>query len=157
MRSNFQEYYPFFVSTRTFTYLYALKILTNNQKMSDSKVYQPVWNKYMAVLILKIKEAVKKGEPQSFTMDKIDFESASSRKNAKYQFNVEMKEGRIAINKNNAAIARDFVRAINEHDSLKEIVRSRPFKFVLDSKFALTITANWVAEKAKEEVEAEKA
>lgn len=111
----------------------------------------------MAVLILKIKEAVKKGEPQSFTMDKIDFESASSRKNAKYQFNVEMKEGRIAINKNNAAIARDFVRAINEHDSLKEIVRSRPFKFVLDSKFALTITANWVAEKAKEEVEAEKA
>ena len=110
--------------------------------MSDTKMYQQVWNKYFPVIILKIKSAIKKNEMQHLGIDKIDFENASTRKSVKFQFNLEMKEGRTLTNKNNSAVARDFARALNEYEITKELIRTGHFKFIMNNKFVLSIEAN---------------
>lgn len=110
--------------------------------MNEFKIYQPVWNKYMPVISMKLRTAIKKNELQKLSMDKIDFENAGSRKNAKYRFNLEMREGRAISDKNNSAIALDFASALNENESIKPLINSNHLKFSLDSKFVLSIQSN---------------
>ena len=117
----------------------------NNQipePMNEFKIYQPVWNKYMPVISMKLRTAIKKNELQKLSMDKIDFENAGSRKNAKYRFNLEMREGRAISDKNNSAIALDFASALNENEAIKSLINSNHLKFSLDSKFVLSIESN---------------
>lgn len=110
--------------------------------MSNSKIYQSVWNKYLPVIILKLKSAINKNELQQFGMDRIDFENASSRKNVKFQFTLEMKEGRTLLNKNNSSVATDFARALNDQEITKELIKKGHFKFIMDNKFILSIQVN---------------
>ena len=110
--------------------------------MSDFNVYQPVWKKFLPVIAIKIKSAVKKGEKQQVAMDRLDFEKASTSKNRKYQFDLELNEGRTLKSKQTPTIAHDFARALNEHEITKEIIRTRNFRFNLDSKFVLNIHLN---------------
>ncbi|HLG33546.1 MAG TPA: hypothetical protein VI757_01590 [Bacteroidia bacterium] len=110
--------------------------------MNDFNIYQPVWNKYMPVISMKLRSAVKKNELQKLGMDRIDFENAASRKNAKYQFNLEMREGRAISHKNNSPIALDFARALNENNSINSLIKTGHFVFTMDSKFVLSILSN---------------
>jgi hypothetical protein len=105
-------------------------------------MYQYVWNKFLPVIALKLKAAVKKREPQQLEIDKLDFERASDKKNAKYQFKLEMNEGRSLRSKDNSAIALDFARALNEYEITKEIIKTGSFKFSMNTKFVLSIEAN---------------
>jgi len=105
-------------------------------------MYQYVWNKFLPVIAMKLKTAVKKREPQQLEIDKLDFERASDKKNAKYQFKLEMNEGRTIRSKDNSAIALDFARALNEFDVTKEILKGGYFRFNMNSKFILTIELN---------------
>ena len=95
----------------------------------------------MPVIAMKIKTAVRKREPQQLEIDKLDFERASDKKNAKYQFMLEMNEGRTLRSKDNSAIALDFARALNEFDLTKELIKTGSFKFNLNTKFVLSIEA----------------
>jgi hypothetical protein len=110
--------------------------------MSDFNVYQPVWKKFLPVITIKIKSSIKKGEKQQVAMDRLDFEKASPNKNRKYQFDLELNEGRTLKSKTTSAIAHDFARALNDYEATKEIIRTRNFKFNLDSKFILNIYLN---------------
>ena len=112
--------------------------------MSDTKIYQAVWNKYLPVIFIKIKSAVKKNELQQFGIDKIDFENASHRKNTKFQFTLELNEGRTIISKNISPVARDFARALNDSEMTKNIIKTGRFVFTLNNKFILSIQANQV-------------
>ncbi len=107
--------------------------------MSDLTTYQPVWKKFLPVIAIKIKSAVKNGGQQTVAMDKLDFEKASSSKNRKYQFNLELNEGRTLKSRKAPTIANDFARALNDYEITKEIIRTGNFSFTLDSKFILTI------------------
>jgi len=110
--------------------------------MSDLNVYQPVWKKFFPVIAIKLKSAIKKGEKQQVAMDRLDFEKASSSKNRKYQFDLELNEGRTLNSKQTSAIGHDFARALNDHEITKELIRTRNFRFNLDSKFVLNIYLN---------------
>jgi hypothetical protein len=110
--------------------------------MSDLNVYQPVWKKFFPVIAIKLKSAIKKGEKQQVAMDRLDFEKASTSKNRKYQFDLELNEGRTLNSKQTSAIAHDFARALNDYEITKELIRTRNFKFNLDSKFVLNIYLN---------------
>ena len=107
--------------------------------MSDLTMYQQVWKKFLPVIAIKIKSAVKNGGQQTVAMDKLDFEKASSSKNRKYQFNLELNEGRTLRSRQASTIAHDFARALNDYEITKEIIRTGNFSFTLDSKFILTI------------------
>jgi hypothetical protein len=110
--------------------------------MSEITTYQPVWKKFLPVIVIKIKSAVKNGTKQQVPMDRLDFEKASSSKNRKYQFDLELNEGRTLRGKQTPTIAHDFARALNDHEVVKEIIRTRNFRFNLDSKFILNIHLN---------------
>jgi hypothetical protein len=110
--------------------------------MSDFNIYQPVWKKFLPVIAIKIKSSVKSGEKQQVAMDRLDFEKASPNKNRKYQFDLELNEGRTLRSKQTSAIAHDFARALNDYEATKEIIRTRNFRFNLDSKFILNIHLN---------------
>ena len=116
-------------------------------------MYQYVWNKFLPVIAMKLKTAVKKNEPQVLEIDKLDFERASDKKNAKYQFKLEMNEGRALRSKDNSAIALDFARALNEFESTKEIIKTGSFKFSMNTKFMLSIEPKLAVAKAETPVE----
>jgi hypothetical protein len=108
--------------------------------MSNLKTYQLVWNKFLPVIAMKLKTAVKQGEMQLLEMDKVDFEKAGSSKNSKYQFDLEMNEGRTIRSRTASGIALDFSRALMEFESTKELVKTGNFKFNLNSKFVLSMS-----------------
>lgn len=119
--------------------------------MSETNTYQPVWKKFFPAIVIKIKSAVKNGTQQQVPMDRLDFEKASSSKNRKYQFDLELNEGRTLRGKETPAIGHDFARALNDHEITKEIIRTRNFRFNLDSKFILNIHLKVPAEPVVEE------
>jgi hypothetical protein len=120
--------------------------------MSDINTYQPVWKKFLPVIVIKLKSAVKNGTQQQIPMDRLDFEKASSSKNRKYQFDLELYDGRTLRSKQTPTIAHDFARALNDHEIVKEIIRTRNFRFNLDSKFVLNIYLNTPEKPAVEEL-----
>jgi|SRR3954466_11354370 hypothetical protein len=117
--------------------------------MSNLKIYQSVWNKFLPVIAMKLRSAVKQGELQKLDMDKLDFEKASNRKNCKYQFDLELNEGRTLRSKTTATIGLDFARALNEYEPTRDLIKSGIFKFTLSGKFILSIS------QVKAEVKAE--
>jgi len=110
--------------------------------MSALNTYQSVWNKLLPLITLKLRAALKNGELQEVPTDKIDFEKASNRKNCKYQFNLEMNEGRTLKSKETSAIAHEFAFALNEYPATKDLIKTGNFKFTLNSKFILSIQVN---------------
>jgi len=112
--------------------------------MSNINIYQSVWNKFLPLITLKVKAAIRIGEVQTIEMDKIDFERASDKKNSKFPFDLEMNEGRSQKSKKTSAIALDFARALNENDTAKDLLKVGNFKFVLNNKFVMSISANTV-------------
>lgn len=110
--------------------------------MSTLNIYQPIWDKFLPVILLKLKTALKKGEVQVLEMDKLDFERASDRKNGKYNFDLEMNEGRALRSKQTSAVGLDFARALNENMATKELIKNGRFKFTLSTKFVLSVQAN---------------
>lgn len=112
--------------------------------MSNINIYQSVWNKFLPLITLKVKAAIRIGEVQTIEMDKIDFERASDKKNSKFPFDLEMNEGRSQKSKKTSAIALDFARALNENDTAKDLLKVGNFKFVLSNKFVMSISANTV-------------
>jgi hypothetical protein len=110
--------------------------------MADAITYQRVWNKYLPVIVMKLRTAVKSNEPQALNLDKYDFENAGVRKNAAFKFNLELKEGRAINNSNGTAMARDFALAMNEHEVAKDMIKTGHFTFSMGNKFILTIQKN---------------
>jgi hypothetical protein len=108
--------------------------------MSNLKIYQSVWNKFLPVIAMKLRTAVKQGELQKLDMDKLDFEKASNRKNCKYQFDLELNEGRTLRSKTTATIGLDFARALNEYEPTRDLIKAGIFKFNLSSKLILSIS-----------------
>lgn len=109
--------------------------------MAEANIYQRVWSKYMPLIILKLRSAINKNEPQVLSIDKYDFENAAIKKNSAYSFSLEMKEGRAINNSASAALARDFASALNENETMKDMTRKGHFKFSMGNKFVLTIQA----------------
>jgi hypothetical protein len=107
--------------------------------MNEANIYQRVWSKYMPLIILKLRTAVSKNEPQELTIDKYDFENAAIRKNGAYSFKLELKDGRAINNTASAALSRDFALALNESQVMKDMIRMGHFKFSMGNKFILTI------------------
>lgn len=93
----------------------------------------------MPLIVLKLKSAITKNEPQVLNLDKYDFENAAIKKNSVYSFNLEMREGRAINNSASAALARDFAAAINENQTMKDLTRQGHYKFSMGNKFVLTI------------------
>jgi len=110
--------------------------------MAEAITYQRVWNKYLPVIVMKMKVAAKNNQQQELVLDRFDFENAGVKKTTTLKFSLELKEGRAMHSHTNTAIARDFALAMNEHEVAKDMLKSGNFNFSFNSKFILTIQKN---------------
>lgn len=108
--------------------------------MSLNDVYQPVWNKFLPVIYMKLKMVQRKQEPEFLVMDLVDFEKASHRKNSNYQFRLEMKEGRLQKSKTVSSVGLDFARAMKADEPVFNIIKSGHYVFSLNNRCILTIS-----------------
>jgi hypothetical protein len=117
-----------------------------------SNLYQSVWDKFLPVIHLKLKSALKKQESEFLVMDKLDFEKASHRKNSSYTFHLELNEGRVLKSKETSSVGIDFARALKENEILFSLVKQGGIVFSLNNKFVLSIVPKF---KTPEEAPAE--
>jgi hypothetical protein len=107
--------------------------------MANDDIYQRLWNKYMPVIKLKLKEAVRKKEVTSFGLNKTDFELLG-KKGARHTFTLEIKEGRSVGNLATSPVARDLLVVLKEDSLVKQIIKNGHFKMTMGKAFELNIT-----------------
>jgi hypothetical protein len=106
--------------------------------MTD-KLYQPVWDKFLPVIAMKLKSALRKQESEFLVMDQLDFEKASQRKRLSYQFHLELNEGRVVKSKNTTAVGIDFARALKDYPPVFELLKMGVFIFAFNNKYVLSL------------------
>ncbi|CAN5595156.1 hypothetical protein BH11BAC1_BH11BAC1_05130 [soil metagenome] len=114
--------------------------------MSTQNPYQPVWDKFFPVILMKLKSALKKQDAEFLVMDKLDFDKASHRKNSSYMFRLEMNEGRVLKSKDTSSVGMDFARALKDNERLFELVKHGEIIFTLNNKFVLSIAPKFKTE-----------
>ena len=105
----------------------------------NSKLYQPVWDKFLPVIAMKLKSAIRKQESEYLVMDQLDFQKAGHNKRSNYLFNLELNEGRIINSKNTSGIGIDFARALKEYAPIYEMIKGGVFVFSFNSKYVLSL------------------
>ena len=125
--------------------------------MSVQNLYQSVWDKFLPVILLKLKSALKKQESEFLVMDKLDFEKASHKKNSSYMFRLELNEGRVLKSKDTSSVGMDFARALKENEIIFSLIKDGSFVFSLNNKFVLSIVPKFkspepAAEEVKEDI-----
>jgi hypothetical protein len=103
------------------------------------KLYQPVWDKFLPVIAMKLKSAIKKQESEYLVMDQLDFQKAGHSKRSNYLFNLELNEGRIINSKSTSGIGIDFARALKEYPPIYEMIKVGVFVFSFNSKYVLSL------------------
>ena len=106
----------------------------------NNKLYQPVWDKFLPVIAMKLKSAIKKQESEYLAMDQLDFEKAGQSKRSNYLFNLELNEGRIINSKTTSGIGIDFARALKEYPPIYEMIKGGVFVFTFNSKYVLSLS-----------------
>ena len=106
----------------------------------------------MPVVVLLLKKSG--SGQQSLSMNHTDFERAAGGKKIKLSFSeLELVYGRINFRAKHAALANDFIAALQENPVAKPIISANSFEFTMNSSFQLIIkntTAETVAAAEKE-------
>ena len=105
----------------------------------NNKLYQPVWDKFLPVIAMKLKRAIRNHESEYLAMDQLDFEKAGQSKRSNYIFNLELNEGRIINSKTTSGIGIDFARALKEYPPIYEMIKEGVFVFSFNSKYVLSL------------------
>jgi len=103
------------------------------------KIYQPVWDKFLPVIAMKLKSAIRKQESEFLVLDQLDFQKAGHNKRSNYLFSLELNEGRIINSKTTSGIGIDFARALKEYAPIYEMIKGGVFVFSFNSKYVLTL------------------
>lgn len=107
--------------------------------MQESEIYQPVWRKYLPVIVMKLKQAMRKNEPAAFNLYKPDFQNITKRKKTVFDFNLEIKDGQIKNSLNLPEVAKDLYKVLKQDNAMNQLINSGHFVFNLNSDFALTL------------------
>jgi hypothetical protein len=107
--------------------------------MAEVDIYQIVWKRYLPVIMMKVKEAIRKNEPVSVQLYKPEFQYVGKKKNVVYEFELEMKNGRAANNLRISAIAKDLSETLRQNPFMRDLMDRAHYKFVLNSDFMLKI------------------
>jgi hypothetical protein len=110
----------------------------------NNKLYQAVWDKFLPVIAMKLKSAIKKQESEFLVMDQLDFEKAGQSKRSNYLFHLELNEGRIINSKSTTGIGIDFARALKEYQPIYEMIKGGVFIFSFNSKYVLSVSQKQV-------------
>lgn len=103
--------------------------------MKDSNIYTQLWNKYKAVILTKMREAIE--SPCDYQLSKYEFEAIGERLKSGYSFNLEIVKGVVTNNIDGTAVARDLFAALKSSKTAFELMRSYNYKINLTKEFVL--------------------
>jgi hypothetical protein len=107
--------------------------------MTDKNLYYQLWQKYLPVIALQMKNAIK-GGAKEIKMSKIEFEKYGNRKASDYVFNLEIKDSKLFNNIGGTAVARDLFDMLLTNNSVKELFIANNYKISLGKEFILNIS-----------------
>jgi hypothetical protein len=107
--------------------------------MQESEVYQPVWKKYVPVIAMKLKQAIRKNEPASFNVYKPDFQNVTKRKKTVFDFTLEIRDGQVKNTLSLPEVAKDLFKVLKQDVALSQLINNGRVTFILNSDFILTL------------------
>lgn len=106
--------------------------------MKETNLYYPLWNKYLPVLVMQIKNAVT-GTKQ-IQMSKAEFAIFGNRVLSDYVIHLEIKNGKVFNNISGSAVARDLFDILHAEKSCKEMFARNNYKISMGKNFNLEIS-----------------
>jgi hypothetical protein len=106
--------------------------------MKEKNLYYPVWQKYLPVITIQMKNAV--NGIKEIKMSKSEFEFLGNRKVSDYLINLEINKSKIANNITGSAVARDLFEILSENKICKDLLSERYYKFSMGKDFILRIS-----------------
>ncbi len=108
--------------------------------MNANHAFQQIWSKYLPIINLKLRQAIAKNEAQTLQMDKYDFTKiAATKGSTAFTFTLDFRNGMATNNMKLPLVAREFVAALNENKTSKEMIQSGYITFKMSAAFILSI------------------
>src|ERR1700733_13081574 len=95
----------------------------------EKNLYHPIWQKYLPVLQLQMKNAAK-GEKE-ITMFKREFAIYGNRNLTDYSFTLEIKNGKIIHNAGGTAVSRDLVDIMKDSPAVASLLEENHYRIEL--------------------------
>lgn len=106
--------------------------------MSNTNLYYSLWQKYLPVIRLQMKNAV--NGLKEVKMSKTEFEVYSTKKVANYGITLETNNGKITNKVNSSIVGRDLLGALTGNDGCASLLANRHYKFSMGKDFVLKIS-----------------
>lgn len=106
--------------------------------MEEKNVFYPVWQKYLPVITLQMKNA-SKGD-REIRMTKYEFEIYGTKKISDYVINLEINNGKVINNKNNTLVARNLFDVLNNSKTCQALFADKCYKISMGKEFVLQIS-----------------
>jgi len=107
--------------------------------MQESEIYQPVWKKYVPVIAMKLKQAIRNNQSSAFNVYKPDFQSITKRKKTVFDFTLEVRDGQVKNTLSLPEVAKDLFKVLKQDANISQLINTGYFTFVLNSDFILTL------------------
>ncbi len=107
--------------------------------MKEAEVYQTLWKRYLPVISMKLKQVIRNNESAHVGMYKFEFHSSGKKKKSGYQFDLNIRNGRVVNDVSTSAVALQLSEMLRADPTIKSLLNSGHFNFNLNSDFILTI------------------
>ena len=106
--------------------------------MKEKNLYYSLWQKYLPVIALQMKNAVK--GIKEIKMSRSEFEVYGNRVISDYVINLEINDGKVVNNIEGSAVARDLFDILCTDNACKKMLDHRYYKFSMGKSFILKIS-----------------
>ncbi len=121
---------------------------------TDTNAFFPLWKKYRPALLKLMIEAME-GKPQEYQFAFHEFDDLNPKKTTSYPFKLEVFKGRAVNITKTSLVAQALLSLLNSSTTAWELMEKASFKFELNKKYILHITAEMAEEEATESTEGE--
>lgn len=119
---------------------------------TDTNAFFPLWKKYRPALLKLMMEAME-GKPQEYQFAFHEFDDLNPKKTTNYPFKLEVHKGRAVNITKTSQLAQALLSLLNSSATAWELMEKATFKFELNKKYILHISAELVEEEVDEEEE----
>ncbi|MBI2730568.1 MAG: hypothetical protein HYX40_07445 [Sphingobacteriales bacterium] len=114
-------------------------------------MFVQVWKKYLPVISLLLKRSA--SSPQVLKMSGFDFTKAAGGRKIKYNFDIELVNGRLNPAEKHSTVAKDFALFLQDDAGIKGLLKKQTIRFTLSSGFEMAITNVTPVEEDTEQAE----
>mgnify|MGYP006203184077 CR=1 FL=1 len=105
----------------------------------EQNKYVAIWLKYLPVVLINLKKA--STVEQEIILSEHEFTAVGARHNAGYSITIKMEKGKVINDLSGSAVARDFVKVLQQNEEIARILKQGSYKFSMGKGFILRIMA----------------